>query len=66
MTPTGQQYNSRLNGYEGARVMTWPSVEPVGGVITVTVQTASSINYGILNGMRIVEIPPDCSRIIIQ
>lgn len=66
LTPTGQQYNSRLSGYDGARVMTWPSVKPVDGVITVTVTTASSTYYGILNGMRIVELPPEASRIIIQ
>jgi hypothetical protein len=57
LPPTGQQYNSRLNGYDAARLMTWPSVRPVNGVLTVTVQTASSTYYGILSGVRLVEIP---------
>lgn len=57
LAPTGEQYRSFTDGYSAARVMTWPSVTPVNGVLTVTVQTASSTYYGILNGMRLVELP---------
>lgn len=66
LSPTGQQYNSNVSGYGAALLMTWPSVKPVNGAITVTVQTASGTYYGILNGLRLVELPPEGTLILLR
>ena len=73
LTPSGDNFDTYVDGYMNGKVMTWLSVTPVNGVLTITVQTAagdppgSATDYfGMLNGVRLVLLPPAGTSVLVQ